>query len=118
MLALKKFKENINKIKDFTPYLETKHPAYLREMARQGICIEELAKLKIVSVTIVLIETNQAAEYYDEWLNHPNMNVRWALARRGLYPEKLLLDKMPDVRLPIIQQYPCIANNVIGKLLV
>lgn len=117
MLTLKTFKENINNIKDFTPYLETKHPAYLREMARQGKCIEELAKLNIVPVTIVLIETNQASEYYEEWLNHPNMNVRWALARRGLYPEKLLLDKMSDVRLQIVQQYPRITNNLIGQLL-
>ena len=45
------------------------------------------------------------------------MNVRWALARRGLYPEKLLRDKMSDIRLQIVQQYPRIANNLIGQLL-
>lgn len=43
------------------------------------------------------------------------MNVRWALARKGLYPEQLLSDRIPDVRLPIVQQYPRLANNRIGQ---
>lgn len=117
MLTLKQFKHALllDEITDFTPYLEYKHPAYLREMVRQGICVEQLSQLNIIPVTILLIETDQAQEHYDEWLEHPNMNVRWALARKGLYPEQLLSDRIPDVRLPIVQQYPRLANNRIGQ---
>lgn len=84
-------------------------------MVRQGICVEQLSQLDIIPVTILLIETDQAQKHYDEWLEHPNMNVRWALARKGLYPEQLLSDRIPDVRLPIVQQYPRLANNRIGQ---
>lgn len=84
MLTLKQFKHALllDEITDITPYLESKHPAYLREMVRQGICVEQLSQLNIIPVTILLIETDQAQEHYDEWLEHPNMNVRWALARK------------------------------------
>ena len=47
MLTLKQFKHALllDEITDFTPYLESKHPAYLREMVRQGICVEQLSQL-------------------------------------------------------------------------
>lgn len=94
-------------ITDFEPYMhKQKFDMHRMILAENGIEIDRIIKRDGNRVIINLIEQGLEAERYDDWKNHHNYKVRYALAEKGYYPDLYINDKSPDVRREVIRQYP------------
>lgn len=76
------------------------------ELARRGLHVDMLAERNEPRVIVALIENGNAENYYDAWKTHENGDVRYALARRGYYPEIFITDKNKNVRHATFKQHP------------
>lgn len=52
------------------------------------------------------IRTNKQEEMYEEWAQHPNEGVRYALAEQGHFPDTFINDKSPEVRMETVKAHP------------
>lgn len=94
-------------ITDFEPYMhKQKFDMHRMILAENGIEIDRIIKRDGNRVIINLIEQGLETERYDDWKNHHNYKVRYALAEKGYYPDLYINDKSPDVRREVIRQYP------------
>ena len=94
-------------ITDFEPYMrKQKFDTHRMILAENGIEVDRIIKRDGNQVIINLIEQGLETERYDDWKNHHNYKVRYALAEKGYYPDLYINDKSPDVRREIIRQYP------------
>jgi hypothetical protein len=82
-------------------------------IAIRGENIEQLLKLDEPNVIVELITNGYVKEYcdqwesyYDRWKTHPHGNVRYTLARLGLYPETFITDKNVQVRNAVVRKHP------------
>lgn len=66
-----------------------------------------------VNLIIKLIEHRQACDLYEEWKDHPDSNVRRALASNGYFLDYYLHDEIDDIRHIAIYKQP----EVLQKLL-
>ena len=94
-------------ITDFEPYMhKQKFDMHRTILAENGIEVDRVIKRDGNQVIINLIEQGLETERYDDWKNHHNYKVRYALAKKGYYPDLYINDRSPDVRKEIIRQYP------------
>lgn len=82
-------------------------------MAIRGENVEQLLQLDEPNVIVELIENGYVKEhcdqwerYYDQWKSHPHGDVRYTLARMGLYPEIFITDKNVKVRNAVVRKHP------------
>ena len=88
-------------------YINTNiHEDYLKAFAHLGLCLEELVKLDNPELIKVLIENELAEEYYENWKDHPDMEIRYLLAETGHFPEHFINDDAPDVKSATVNRYP------------
>ena len=96
-----------SKITDFEPYMrKQKFDMHRMILAENGIEVDRIIKRDGNQVIINLIEQGLETKSYDDWKNHHNYKVRYALAEKGYYPDLYINDKSPDVRREVIRQYP------------
>lgn len=94
-------------ISDFTPYLKRNVKSHVRcELAKRGLCIEELAKMEEVPVVCSLITYGYATEYYERWSKHTSPDIRLTLSENGYFPEKFLRDRDRLVRTAVLEKHP------------
>lgn len=94
-------------ISDFTPYLKRNVKSHVRcELAKRGLCIEELAKMEDVPVVCSLITYGYATEYYERWSKHTSPDIRLALSENGYFPEKFVRDRSKIVRAAVLEKRP------------
>lgn len=96
-------------ITDFGPFLYHESDRYRWALAEYGLCIDELIALDDDELVVILIENEHATEHYEEWKNHPNSDVREALAEQGYFPEHFLRDKERFVRASVFHRHPELA---------
>lgn len=82
------------------------HEEYLKAIAYQGLCVEELIELDNPELIKVFIETELAEGYYEKWKDHPDMEIRYLLAESGHFPEHFINDEEPDIKLATVNRYP------------
>lgn len=82
------------------------HMDYLKAMANTGHCIDELIKKDNPEIIKTLIENEYAEKHYEQWKDHPDMEIRYMLAAKGLFPEHFINDVEPDVKFETICQHP------------
>ena len=82
------------------------HEEYLKAIAYQGLCVEELIELDNPELIKVFIETEIAEGYYEKWKDHPDMEIRYLLAESGHFPEHFINDEEPDIKLATVNRYP------------
>ena len=82
-------------------------------MAIRGENVEQLLQLDEPNVIVELITNGYVKEYcdqwesyYDQWKTHPHGDVRYTLARLGLYPETFIMDKNVTVRNAVVRKHP------------
>ncbi len=108
-MDLFEFQEAVKKgeITDFEPYMrKQKFDMHRMILAENGIEVNRIIKRDGNQVIINLIEQGLETKSYDDWKNHHNYKVRYALAEKGYYPDLYIKDKSPDVRREVIRQYP------------
>lgn len=68
-MNIQQFVEKLEKgaITDFTPYVNGKKIGFRVEMAKRGICVEELAQKEEPTVIKELIQYGYAKEHYNKW---------------------------------------------------
>ena len=94
-------------ITDVEPYMrKQKFDMHRMILAENGIEVDRVIKRDGNQVIVNLIEKGLETERYEDWKNHHNYKVRYALAEKGYYPDLYINDKSPDVRREIIRQYP------------
>jgi hypothetical protein len=94
-------------ITDFEPYMhKQKFDMHRTILAENSIEVDRIIKRDGNQVIINLINQGLETERYDDWKNHHNYKVRYALAEKGYYPDLYINDKSPDVRREVIRQYP------------
>lgn len=94
-------------ITDFEPYMrKQKFDMHRSVLARHGIEVDRIIKRDGHQVIVNLIEKGLKTDRYDNWKNHHNDKVRYALAEKGYYPDLYINDKSPDVRREVIRQRP------------
>ena len=74
------------KITDYTKYIKGDKAGYKgfrEELARQGICVEQLIERGEPGVKQRLIENGYAKEYYEKWANEGDPNVSQTLVAYG-----------------------------------
>lgn len=88
-------------------YINTNiHEDYLKALAHLGLCLDELVKLDNPELIKVLIENELAEEYYENWKDHPDMEIRYLLAETGHFPEHFINDDAPDVKFATVCRNP------------
>lgn len=108
-MDLFKFEEAVKngKITDFEPYMRKQNFDFHRMiLAENGIEVDRIIKRDGNQVIVNLIEKGLETNRYESWKDHPNKNVREALAEKGYYPDLYINDKSPDVRRKVILRYP------------
>lgn len=94
-------------ITDVEPYMrKQKFDMHRIILAENGIEVDRVIKRDGNQVIVNLIEKGLETERYEDWKNHHNYKVRYALAEKGYYPDLYINDKSPDVRREVIRQYP------------
>lgn len=94
-------------ITDFTPYLQRNVKSHVRcELAKRGLCVEELAKMEEVPVVCSLITYGYATEYYERWSKHTSPDIRLTLSENGYFPEKFVRDRSKIVRAAVLEKHP------------
>lgn len=94
-------------ITDFEPYMrKQKFDRHRTILAKHGIEVNRIIKRDGNQIIINLIEKGLETERYEDWKNHHNYKVRYALAEKGYYPDLYINDKSPDVRREVIHQHP------------
>lgn len=94
-------------ITDFEPYMHKQDfDLYRMILAENGIEVDPIIKRDGNQVIVNLIEKGLATERYEGWKNHPSVDVRYALATAGYYPDFYINDKAPLVRGTVIRQHP------------
>lgn len=84
-------------------------------IAKRGLHIDELLAYGEPSVIKALIDHGFAEEHYEGWASHPNKQVRYALAKRGLYPEIFINDVEENVRIVTAKQHPEYITQLFGN---
>lgn len=109
-MDLKEFERQVlaGEITDFEPYFEgdglNYHLRYV--LATLGIEVDRIIDMDGSETILGFIRDGVHTERYEEWKNHPNINVRQALARAGYFEEHYFDDPDESVRAIVIQ------NNV------
>ena len=103
-------------ITDFGPFLYDDPATYAWVLAERGLCVDELItldneELDNEDLIVILIENGHGTQYYEEWKNHPDSDVRAALAAQGYFPEHLLKDKNQYVRAAVFRGHPELASK-------
>lgn len=94
-------------ISDFAPYLKQNVKSNVRcELAKRGLCVEELARMEEVPVVCSLITYGYATEYYERWSKHTSPDIRYELSKNGYYPEKFVRDRDKIVRAAVLEKHP------------
>ena len=94
-------------IKDFEPYMRKQEfDVHRTILAENGIEVDRIIKHDGNQVIVNLIEKGLATERHESWKNHPSVDVRYALAEKGYYPDLYINDKAPLVRGTVIRQQP------------
>ncbi len=72
-------------ITDFSKYLavENRQIWYRVEMAKLGVCVEELAQMGEQRVQAALVENGYAKQYYQQWAREDQKDVVYELVRKG-----------------------------------
>lgn len=91
------------------------HFEYIDELARHGICVDELVKLNDDNIDYTLVLNHHAEQYYNQWKNHPAHNVRYTLALQGYYPEHFIQDLEADIRGVVTINNPHFIPQVINE---
>lgn len=93
------------KITDFEPYMrKQKFDMHRTILAKHGIEVDRIIKRDGNQIIINLIEKGLETERYEDWKNHPNINVREALAQQGYYHDLYINDKSVRVRTAVINK--------------
>ena len=79
---------------------------YWKAIAYKGLCVDELIELDNPERIKVFIENELAEEYYENWKDHPDMEIRYLLAESGHFPEHFINDEEPDIKLATVNRYP------------
>ena len=82
------------------------HEEYLKAIAYKGLCVDKLIELDNPELIKVLIENELAEEYYENWKDHPDMEIRYLLAESGHFPEHFINDEESDIKLATVYQHP------------
>lgn len=110
-----RYQLNQDLITDFTPYLKRNVKSHVRcELAKRGLCVEELAKMEEVPVVCSLITYGYATEYYERWSKHTSPDIRLTLSENGYFPEKFLRDRDRLVRAAVLEKHPEYAFQLLG----
>lgn len=62
------------------------------------------------------IDSGQMTHMYERWKEHPNRQVRAALARNGYFPDTYIKDKNSYVRFEVLNQHPEYLIELFKKL--
>lgn len=103
-------------ITDFSPFLYDDPATYAWALAERGLCIEQLItlddeELDNEDLIVILIENGHGTQYYEEWKNHPDSDVREALAEQGYFPEHFIQDENRYVREAVFRKHPEFAEQ-------
>lgn len=103
-------------ITDFGPFLYDDPATYAWALAERGLCVDELItldneELDNEDLIVILIENGHGTQYYEEWKNHPDSDVREALAAQGYFPEHFLKDEDRYVRAAVFRGHPELADK-------
>lgn len=92
-------------ITDFEPYFENDsfnyHLRYI--LAKCGIEVDRVIEMDGPGTILGFIGDRVHTDRYAEWKNHPNVNVRQALARAGYFHDELINDPDAQVRRVVIE---------------
>lgn len=93
-------------ITDFEPFFENDsfnyHLRYI--LAKCGIEVDRVIEMDGTSTILGFINDRVHTDRYAEWKNHPNVNVRQALARAGYFHNELIHDPDDQVRRVVIEK--------------
>lgn len=109
-MNLKEFERQVlaDEITDFEQYFEDDslnyHLRYI--LAKNGIEVDRVIEMDGPGTILGFIKDKVHINRYAEWKNHPNVNVRQALARAGYFEDEYFDDPNESVRGIVIQ------NNV------
>ena len=101
----------IQKVTDFSPYLNHHNNSYRMVMAKYGKEIDKLLTYNYQSnnefdvVKVALIDKGYATEHWDEWKNDGQL-VREALVKKGHDVDYFMNDESESVRFTICKHYP------------
>lgn len=98
-MYLEEFEHQVlaGEITDFEPYFEDKRSYYhLRcVLAKLGIEVDRIIEMDGPGTILGFIDDRVHIDRYEEWKNHPLVDVRKALARAGYFHDEFIHD--PDV---------------------
>lgn len=105
-------------IVDYRPYLEkpSQYADHLIEMASEGICVNELAKLDHDTIRCVLIANEHATEHYPEWARTGTRTVQYTLADTSYCPDLLIQSPHAEVRLRVAKKHPQYMTMLMNKV--
>lgn len=91
-------------ITDFSKYLavENRQIWYRVEMAKLGVCVEELAQMGEQRVQAALVENGYAKQYYQQWAREDQKDVVYELVRKGYCTDILENSKHDYVLIKLI----------------
>lgn len=93
-------------ITDFEPFFENDsfnyHLRYV--LAKNGIEVDRVIEMDGPSTILGFIGDRVHTDRYAEWKNHPNVNIRQALARAGYFHDELIHDPEAQVRRVVIEK--------------
>lgn len=102
-------------ITNFAPYLKRNVKSHVRcELAKRGLCVEEMARMEEVPVVCALITNGYATEFYERWSKHTSPDIRFELAKNGYFPEKFVRDRSKIVRAAVLEKHPEYAFQLLG----
>lgn len=93
-------------ITDFSKYLavENRQIWYRVEMAKLGVCVEELAQMGEQRVQAALVENGYAKQYYQQWAREDQKDVVYELVRKGYCTDILENSKHNYVLIKLINK--------------
>lgn len=106
-MDLKEFERQVlaGEITSFEPYFEDKdinyHLRYV--LAKCGIDVDRIIEMDGPGVILGFIKDKVHIDRYEEWKDHPNVNIRQELARAGYFQDHYFYDPDKSVRAIAIQ---------------
>lgn len=103
---------------DYRPYLEkpSKYADHLIEMASEGICANELAKLDRETIRCELLASGHATEHYPGWARTGSRTIQYKLANAGRCPDILIHSPHLEVRIRVTKRYPQYMTMLMDKV--
>lgn len=106
-MDLKEFERQVlaGEITNFEPYFEDKdinyHLRYV--LAKLGIEVDRIIEMDGPSTILGFIKDKVHVDRYEEWKDHPQVDIRQALARAGYFEDHYYDDPENNVREVVIQ---------------